>query len=90
MSNVLVTDEELRGYVREYLDSQGMDTGEVEVTDDTELSELGLDSISIAELLLSARAELVESGRISPEATLLELPPVTTVADLGGLIRTLA
>jgi hypothetical protein len=89
MSNV-VSDEELLGYVREYLDSQGMDPGEVEVRDDTELSELGLDSISIAELLLSARAGLVETGRISPDATLLELPPVQTVGDLGGLIRTLA
>jgi acyl carrier protein len=84
----MISDDELIAFVEQYLDDQGLPAGDV--TTRSELAVIGLDSISTAELLLSARAELVEAGRLAPDATLLELPPVTTVGDLADLMRTLA
>ncbi|MFI7587620.1 hypothetical protein ACIB24_11150 [Spongisporangium articulatum] len=86
-----VTDDELIGFVRGYVRDNGLvDEAEVDaITVTTTLDSLGLDSIGTAEMLLGARAELVAAGRISPDATLLDLPVVTTVGDLGGLLRAL-
>lgn len=86
-----ITDTDIAGFITRYLQDNGLaGAGDrVDVGPETELVALGLDSLSTAELLLSARAQLVEQGRLDPDVTLLELPLLTTVADLGGLLRTL-
>jgi acyl carrier protein len=83
-----VTDEDVIGYVSRYLDSVGL--GGAEITVDSELVDLGLDSISTVELLLSARDELVAEGRLPEDVSLKGLPKLEKVSDLGALFRSLA
>jgi acyl carrier protein len=88
VSTPSVTDEEVIGYVSRYLDGVGL--GGSEITMSSQLIDLGLDSISTVELLLSARDELVEAGRLPEDVSLKGLPKLESVEDLAVLFRSLA
>ena len=85
--NPALTDAEVIAFVQRYADENALVSEPI--TPATRLEDAGLDSLSTAELLLSARAELVAAGRLDPDSSLVSMPILTTVADLGGLIRTL-
>lgn len=59
------------------------------LTAETELAELGLDSIAMVELLLSAREECVERGLIEPYAGFSRIPELDRVTDLTRHLNTL-
>jgi len=82
-----VTAAEVNGYLQRYVEDQGF--GTPAISPDTELADLGLDSIHLAELLLTARANLAASGRIPVDATLTTLPRFVTVTDLVDVVRNL-
>jgi hypothetical protein len=82
-----VTSAEVIGYLQRYVSEQGL--GTPAIAPDTELAALGLDSIHLAELLLSARADLAAAGRIPVDATLSTLPRFVTVTDLVDVVRNL-
>lgn len=87
-----ITDAEVIGYVYRYLDGRdltGLDDGEV-IEADTVLASLGLDSISLVELLLSAREEFAAGGRLPASVALTSMPSLERVADLTALFRELA
>jgi hypothetical protein len=86
-SGTPVTPAEVIGYLQRYVEDQGF--GTPAVSPDTELATLGLDSIHLAELLLTARADLAAAGRIPVDATLTTLPRFVTVADLVDVVRNL-
>ena len=56
---------------------------------DTQLTELGLDSIAIVVMLVEARDELVAAGRLPECATLRDIPQLARIADVAGLLRSL-
>jgi hypothetical protein len=82
-----VTTAEIIGYLQRYVEDQGL--GTPAIAPETELADLGLDSIHLAELLLSARADLAAAGRIPVDATLTTLPRFVTVTDLADVVRNL-
>jgi acyl carrier protein len=82
-----VDDAEVVAFVEQYLAERGLVSDPI--TSQTSLDDAGLDSLATAELLLSARSRLVMAGRLDPEATLLDLPILTTVSDLGTVLRSL-
>ena len=82
-----VTDEEVVAAVSSYLAETG---APAEVTLDSRLEDLGLDSIALVDLLLRCRIELVSAGRLPAELALTEPPPMETVADLRDVLRSLA
>ena len=86
-SGTPVTSAEVIGYLQRYVEDQGF--GTPPVSPETELADLGLDSIHLAELLLTARADLAAAGRIPVDATLTTLPRFVTVADLVDAVRSL-
>jgi aryl carrier-like protein len=73
-------DDEVVEVVRTFLARRG--TPCERVTAETELAELGLDSIALVELLLSAREECVARGLIQPYAGFSRIPELDRVADL--------
>jgi acyl carrier protein len=82
-----VTSAEVIGYLQRYVEDQGF--GTPAISPETELADLGLDSIHLAELLLTARADLAAAGRIPVDATLTTLPRFVTVTDLVDVVRNL-
>jgi acyl carrier protein len=88
MTAETITDEQVATYVKDYVEERGMPV-DGEVNGDTDLTELGLDSMMLVELLVTVRSQLVEQGRLSPDVTPDELPHMETVHDLGDLVRDL-
>lgn len=84
----LITDEEVVGFVTRHLDRHGLASGGI--TTHSELIALGLDSITTVSLLISARDELVATGRLDASKKIRGLPPISTVGDLATLMRDLA
>jgi hypothetical protein len=82
-----VSEAEVVAYLRRYVEDQGF--GTPAIRPDTELADLGLDSIHLAELLLVARADFAAAGRIPVDATLSTLPRFVTVTDLVDVVRNL-
>jgi acyl carrier protein len=80
-----VTHDEVIGFIHGYLEGRGMTPPAVDA--DTPLASLGLDSISLVELLLSARDRLVAEGRLPSNVTLTNLPTLDRVSDLTALFR---
>jgi aryl carrier-like protein len=87
-SGLTVSDEEVVGYVVRYLEENGYPSDNV--TPASRLADLGLDSISMVELLLAARTDLTNAGRLPKGVSLSNLPTIVTVSDLGDLFRSLA
>jgi acyl carrier protein len=80
-----ITADEVVAFVSRYLESNGL--SDAEVTVDSDLAELGLDSITTVGMLISARDELVAAGRLDPSVKLPGMAPVFTVGDLVTLFR---
>lgn len=84
-----ITDAEVIGYVVRYLDGRGI-SADQDIEVGTMLASLGLDSISLVELLLSAREELAAANRLPANVTLTSMPNLERVADLTALFRDMA
>jgi acyl carrier protein len=82
-----ITADQVVDFVARYLASNGY--GEADVTTDSDLAELGLDSISTVGMLIAARDELVASGRLDPAVKLPGMAPVVTVGDLVTLFQSM-
>lgn len=82
-----ITDEEVVRLVTHFLDRHGLSHEEIGL--DTELWELGLDSITTVGLLISARDDLVATGRLRGSATLQGAAPVQRIGDLVSVLREL-
>jgi len=81
-----ITDEAIIGFVTHYTERNGPGpaTG---VGLDTPLIALGLDSITVTGLLLTALDELEQAGLVVPGTRLQEVPALDHVGDLATLLR---
>jgi acyl carrier protein len=84
----LVSDEKVAQLVGRYLAKRGMATEKIEP--DTRLEDVGLDSLSMAEMLIQAKDELIADGTLAPGVTPVSLPDIQQVRDLTALLRDLA
>jgi hypothetical protein len=83
------TDDDVVTFVAGYAERSGF--GSVAHVDlDTQLTDLGLDSIASVVMLVEAREELVAAGRVPECATLRDIPPLVRVADVAELLRGLS
>jgi hypothetical protein len=88
MPDCPLSDDDVVAFVAGYSERSGFGS----VADaglDTQLAELGLDSIAIVVMLVEARDELVATGRLPECATLREIPPLARIADVAALLRSL-
>jgi hypothetical protein len=83
-----ITDEAIVGFVVHYTERNGLGpvTG---VGLDTPLITLGLDSITMTGMLLTALDELKTAGLVVPGARLPEVPPLDDVGDLAAVLRSM-
>jgi hypothetical protein len=85
----LPTDDAVVRFVAYYIERNGMGAID-DISADTHLTELGLDSITTTGLLIAAHQELIP-GKDQPEAAkLVEVPPLEQVGDLAQLLRRLS
>lgn len=83
-----ITDEAIIGFVAQYAERSGLGPA-AGVGLDTPLIALGLDSITVTGLLLTALDELERAGLVMPGTRLHEVPPLDNVGDLAALLRTM-
>jgi acyl carrier protein len=81
-------DDDVVAFVAEYSERSGF--GSVaDVGLDTQLTELGLDSIAIIVMVVEARDELVATGRLPESATVRDIPQLARISDVAALLRSL-
>jgi acyl carrier protein len=87
-ANCPLRDDDVVAFVAEYSERSGF--GSVaDVGLDTQLTELGLDSIAIIVMVVEARDELVATGRLPETATVRDIPQIARIADVAALLRSL-